>query len=293
MKSPWILGLLYINPDDARLFVPLPSKLGLAINFGHLRSVRCLFWIWMGVILGLLVAPIIAHPSYFADDSTPLVWVLLASVASLCIIRLNGSFAWSDYRFMELASFGLAAAGIGFLLQAIVNRPLVALWGADSLSWMHHLVLAPVAALAQTFGKGAAILLLLRARPVPHAVGAARYGLLVGLGFTVTEIANIYFSITWAQIPLTSYLGVWERASSSMFHIYSAGLVALALWWRRHALILLVLAVHAASDFLAGVSAALPFSIYELEAIFSLCSVLVWATFLLFARATASSGSPT
>ncbi len=288
-KSHWILGLVYINPDDSRLLVPLPCKIGLAVNFGNPRSVRFLAWIWPAFILSLLVAPIVAHPSYFANNLTPLFWVILADLAAVGIIRLNSSFAWADYRLVPMASFGLVAAGLGFALQAIVNGPLVLLWGPKSLSWMHHLVLAPVAALAQTFGKGIAVLLLLKARPVSQTRSVVRYGLLVGLGFTITEITSIFFSVAWAQLPLTSYLGAWERTSISMFHIYSAGLVALALGSKQKLPILMVVGIHAVTDFLAGISALLPFSIYVLETIFSLCAVLVWAAFLVFIRAGSSN----
>jgi hypothetical protein len=37
---------------------------------------------------------------------------------------------------------------------------------------------------------------------------------------------------------------VWERISAVTFHIYSAGLVALALWSKRYQLIALVAGIH-------------------------------------------------
>lgn len=287
-KSHWILGLVYINPDDPQLLVPIPCKLGLAVNFGNPRSVRFLAWIWLAALLGFFLAPIVAHPSYFTANPTPLFWVLLAILGALSIIRLNGCFAWSDYRLIHLASFGLVATGVGFGFQALINGPLVVWWGADSLSWAHHLVLAPVAALGQTFGKAAAVLLLLRAKPASHSRDFIRYGLLIGLGFTIIEITSLYFSVAWAELPLRSYLGVWERLSSSMFHIYSGALVALALRTRRYLPLLVVLAIHTVTDYLAGIHNSLPLSIYVVETIFSACAVLTWVIFLLMARPEAS-----
>ena len=292
-KSHWILGFLYINRDDTRVLVPLPCKLGLALNFGNPRALGVLYWIWIGFLLAMVTAPIIAHPSYFARDPAPLFWVVLANVAALAIIRLNGCFAWLDYRFILLASFGMIATSLGFSLQALINGPLVALWGADHLTWVSHLILAPVAAVAQTLGKGAAILMLVRVRPTSSRLGYVRYGLLVGLGFTILEITVLYFRVAWAQAPLTSLsLSVWERTSASMFHVYSGGLVALACWSRRYLPIVLVLVIHATMDFLAGIAGSLPLSLCGLETVFSVLAAGMWVAFLLTAWGITSNDSP-
>lgn len=279
-KSPWILGIVYINPDDSRVLVPLPCKLGLAVNFGNPRAVAVVSWICAILLLVLLVVPIVAHPAYFASDPVPLLWVISANVVALGLIRLNGCFAWSDYRLIALASYGLIAIGIGFSLQGLINRPLVLWWGARNLSWIHYLVLGSVAGIAQTVGRGIAILLLQKTRPVSTVYDYARHGLLVGLGFTIVEITYIYFAVAWAQAPL-GYLSVWERVSASMLHIYLGGLVALAFWWRRYLLIALVVAIHALTDFLASAGGSLGFSTFGLETLFSAFGVFTWAIFLL------------
>jgi len=120
-KSHWTLGRVCINPDDRRLLVPLPCNLGLAVNFGHRHSVRFLFWNWAALILGLHVAPILAHPSYFAKDLTPLFWVLLANLAAIGIIRLNGCFTWADYGLLPI--FLSAPFLFGLLSSSLLLRP--------------------------------------------------------------------------------------------------------------------------------------------------------------------------
>ena len=94
-------------------------------------------------------------------------------------------------------------------------------------------------------------------------------------------VCLIYFSVTWSQEVFNDYIGVWERASSSMFHIYAGWLVALSIASRRIFPIVAVLAIHAVTDFLAGISDVLPFSIYVLEIIFSIFAVATWEMFLV------------
>jgi len=287
-KSHWILWLVYINPEDKRVFVPLPCRLGLAVNFGNPRCITFLLWICVGVLLACLTAPIIAHPSYFARNPLPIFWFLSVNLAAIGMIRLNRCFVWSDYRLITLASYGAVAVSAGFGIQALINGPLILWWGAGNLSWMHYIVLASVGAAAQTFGKGVAILLLLKVRPATTPREHARYGLLIGLGFTILEISVIcYLPAAWAQARL-GYVSVWERVSASMFHIYSGGLVALALWAKRYRLIALVLAIHALMDWIAGAGGWLRLSLWSMETIFLVCAAFTWLAFLLAVRAMSS-----
>ena len=198
---------------------------------------------------------------------------------------MNACFAWSDYRQIPLASYGLAAASVGFGAQMIVNGPLVLWWGKDQLSWAHYLILGPVCAVAQTLGKIAAVWLLLKIRPAGSPRICARYGLLVGLGFTLTEIAFLYFPAAWRQIPL-GYLSLWERISVSGFHIYSAGLAALALALGRRGrwLILFVVAIHSLMDSIAPAGMSLGWPLYGLEAFISALAIMTWGVFLFAAR---------
>ncbi len=291
-KSHWVLGLLYINPEDSRVFVPLPCKLGVALNFGNPRVVTPLCWFSALGLLGLFTAPILVHPSYFLrNPTTSLLW-LLAWLIALLIIRLNGCFGWSDYREIPLASYGLVAVSVGLGIQNLILGSF-ALWRGEMVnwSWAHGLVIGPVCAVAQTFGKWAAIVLLLKIRPAPSRLALIRYGLLVGLGFTIYEIAIVYFPAAWAQAAL-GHLAVWERVSVSMFHIYSAGLVALALWSRRPHLLVFVVAMHSVMDGLAVATRSLQLSFDTVEVIFSALAAITWCAFLVAARAPHSGGSP-
>jgi hypothetical protein len=282
-RPRWILGLIYLNPQDSRILVPLPCKLGLALNFCHPLIVRILCWIWVLFLIGLFAVPVAAHAGAFIrNPATPLIW-LAAWGASLALTALNSCFARTDYRELPLASYGLVAASVGFGLQAIVNGPLVLWWGMDNLTGWHGVVLGPVCAVAQTCGKWAAIMLLLQANPAATRQALARRGLLVGLGFTVTEIALLYFPVAWSGAAL-GWLSLWERVGVSMFHIYSAGLVALAIGSGRRGLIVVVLVIHGAMDALALATPPLQFSLEALEATVSVLAILTWVAFLVAAR---------
>jgi hypothetical protein len=282
-KKVWILGVFYFNPDDPRVLVPARGNLGVTLNFGHPRAITAWTWIAGLHVLGFAVAPIIAHPSWFAREPTDLVWLLSAMLVALAIVRFNRWFAWADYRQLSLASFGVLAALAGLGIQTLINGPL-ALWWGKTLTLSHCLVLAPVGAAAQTLGKCFGLFLLLKLRPPLSRAQCLRYGLLVGLGFTILEITVLYFRVAWAQ-EVMSYLSVWERASASMFHIYSAGLIVVALRSRRYWPILLVVGIHALMDALAGAGGMLGFSLYALESIFSASAMVVWVAFLLASRA--------
>lgn len=282
-RSHRILGVVYFNPDDSRVFVPRRNKLGWELNFGHSRAVAVLAWICTVSLLILVAAPVIAHPLWFACEPTDMVWWFLAILTAAGLVRLNTCFAWRDYREISLASFGILAAGVGFAMQGLINTPLMLWWG-NTPAAAHHLVFGSVAAVAQTFGKWFALSLLIKVRPPASPSQCFRYGLLTGLGFTVLEISMLYFRVAWAQLTV-DYLGLWERASASAFHIYSAGLIAAAIGSRRYWPVGVAVGTHAVMDFLAGAGRILGLSIYSLEITFSVCAVFVWVAFLLKARA--------
>ncbi len=277
-----ILGIVYFDPADPRLLVPNRLRVGWTLNFAHPRAVPRLAWSCGLAMFGFLLTPILAHPAWFTRQPVDLIWVSAALGITLIVASLNPWFGWQEYRQVGLAAFGVIAAGMGFTLQHLINGPLVFWWG-PKLAWQHHLVLGPVAALAQTFGKWFALALLLRLRTPSAAVQRLRAGLYVGLGFAVWEITLIYFQVAWAQVAV-GYLSLWERASASLFHLYSAGLLAVALGSRRWWPVLVVVAAHAAMDFLAGAGGRLGFSLDGLESTFTGCAVLLWAVFLLAGR---------
>ncbi len=277
-----ILGIVYFDPSDPRLLPPRRFGLGWTVNFGHPRAVEGLGWIVGAWWVVMLAIPIVAHPTWFAAHPADWLWALATVFVALCLLRLNPCVAVADYRHLALVGFGGLAAAVGFGVQGLINGPLVLWWG-QHLTWQHHLVLGPVAAAAQTGGKLFALVLLRRVRPDSNPRGALRQGLFVGLGFTVLENTLLFLRAALARSDLGP-LGLWERATSSMFHIYSGGFVALALERRRRWPIVLVVGVHALTDILAGTGGIPGMSIVALEATFSACAVFLWIAFILAAR---------
>lgn len=292
-RSHWFAGIVYSNADDPRLLVPLPSRLGWAVNFANPRAVWFLFWVWIVWLIVSLTIPIAAHPRQFAQDPTPLVWVLLSSLLAFVVFVPNGVIRVWEYRWIRSAAYGLVAMGIGFAIQALINGPLAAWWKQPLRAQV--LVMAFIAGASQTAGSAAGLLLLGKTLPPANLREALRSGLILGLGFAVSEIMAIYVSwarrYTPAHLEWSVLLGVWERGSAAMFHIYSAGLIAAAMFWRRYwPFWFFVIVMHTLTDFLAG--AGLFLSVYVLEAAISLLAATMWITFLLFAaRARLQNGT--
>jgi hypothetical protein len=240
-------------------------------------------WLCGAKLLMLLAAPVVAHPSWTAAHPSDIVWVVAAILIALGLVRLNHQFAWADYLKLPAATYGVLAAIVAFTVQDAINGPLVRYW-SNGLTWQHHLLLGPVAAGAQTLGKCFALVVLFTVRPQASLSDWLRLGLLVGLGFTVYEISLIYSGMASAQQAVVSYGGLCERASASVFHIYSGGLLALALATGRSWPLALVLAVHAWSDFLAGAGVSLGFSVAALEWGFGMWALALWVVFLVASR---------
>jgi hypothetical protein len=281
-RSNWIWGIVYCNPEDKRVFVPMRSKLGLTINFGHPRALDAFAGICAIWLLLLVAAPIVVHPRWSIDNPSGLVCVLCSWAVAFAMLRLNCFITRTNHRLLVLTSLGVLAVGVGFSIQSLINTPLV-LWWAGDLTWEHHLALGFVAAMAQTFGKWFAITLLLKIRPASRASSVLRYGLLVGFGFALVEIPIVHFQAAWSQIPV-DYLSIWERSSSSLFHIYTTGLIGFAIATHRFWPIGTVVIIHAWTDFLAGAGGTLGISLYNLESIFSVCAILTWIGFVLAGR---------
>lgn len=98
-----------------------------------------------------------------------------------------------------------------------------------------------------------------------------------------------------AQRVVVGYGGLCERVSASVFHIYSGGLLALAFASGRLWPIVLVFAVHAWSDFLAGAGVSLGFSVAALEWAFGTWATALWVVFMFTGRSNGAhkiSGYP-
>jgi len=49
-RNPWVLGVIYVNPDDRRLVVRQRSKLGWTLNMANPIA-----WVVVGMALGFVI----------------------------------------------------------------------------------------------------------------------------------------------------------------------------------------------------------------------------------------------
>lgn len=49
-RNPWRLGVIYVDPDDARLVVPQRSRIGWTLNLGKPAA-----WVVLAVVVALLL----------------------------------------------------------------------------------------------------------------------------------------------------------------------------------------------------------------------------------------------
>jgi hypothetical protein len=284
-ESPYLWGgAFYLSREDPRLWLPKRNPaLGWTINFGHPAAARAMRVVPALALLALLGVGLWRLPLLLAAPlGVP--WLLAAFAAAVAVSLLNACRWPRTPWWVDGLTFGTLAALIGFGLQTLLNAPVVAWLGTDALTWRAHVYLAAVAAGMQSFGKLMMIALLCRMVGATDTLDRLRTGLLVGLGFTLFEISVIWIGAVMRNVPIDSLLGVWERTSASLFHVYSAGLLALVIAGRRR-LAAVVLGAHFITDWSIGANATLFHrSLFELELFFSAVGILVWIVFLLVAR---------
>jgi hypothetical protein len=273
----------YRSARDSRLWVPkrIPT-LGWTLNLAHPRAATwlALFGLWLCLIIVLIAA--VGGWSVLSSSPGPWLWLAGALALTLAAATLN-PLGWHHLSQAPVAlTFGILAAGIGFGIQTLLNGPVVALVGAANLTWRTHLYLALAGAIAQTTGKCLLILGTWAALRPADLPGKLRLGLMVGLGFTTFEILLLWLNATLTgSLASQWWLGACERGLSSLFHIYSAGLLALGLATRRPSLFALVIAVHYLTDWLAGANASLlHLPVTQLELLFVPPVAAVWLIFL-------------
>jgi hypothetical protein len=245
----------------------------------------------------LLVAGGLLHASlvqrgFLAQHPQNLAWIALSLAAGASTFFLNGRVALGG-RVLLWTGYGTFAMLAGFNLQGLVNGTIVRLVPTVERGALVYLVLGVGAGLCQTVGKWLMIALAKRVHQPHELRDVLAIGLAVGLGFGLSEVVYIGTRLIEAGTPITGLglIGVWERAAAVGFHVYSGGLVALALYRRRAWPIVLVLAVHSLEDWLAGAVGARVFVIpvLALESFYTAASAATW---LAFRRATAPSARP-
>lgn len=284
-KSPWLWGVLYHNAEDERLWVPKRAGLGWTVNLAHPKAATALLKLMAAAVLLPLLGCAAWRWRLLAAAPATAAWFIISLGLAFAAYGLNRT-AWMSCKGMLTGLvFGTLAAATGFGLQFVFNAP-VAFWiGMAHATWKHHLYFAAVAAICQTLGKLLVLVAWLRMQAGPDAREGSRRGLLVGLGFTVLEIALIWFSMLVSGIPVAGLAGAWERGIASVFHIYSGGLLAIFLRSRRRAWLGAVVAVHFLMDWLAGANATLlHWPMYGLELAFATAAALVWMLFLFVER---------
>jgi hypothetical protein len=271
--SPWFWGVLYCDHDDPRLFVPQRTKTGWTINWGNPRAPLALLWVLGGLVGGALIIVCLLRVRHLVGNPMMLLWWAGSVLAATAAVRLNTMNVGPTA--LKYLGLGIFAFFIGLGCQRILNGGFVTVVGSRNLTWAHHLYLGPVAGICQTFGKLVAIALVWKTARSDDSRALTRCGLVVGLGFALTEITYLAAAGIFVRGPMTSvdvFIGIWERTSSSVFHIYAAGLVAVAVAMRRKV-------------WLAGANATLThYPVKTLELIFTLIGVLTWLTFWLVVR---------
>ena len=281
-RSSWWCGF-YANPEDKQLLVQRPNpRMGWTINIAH-PAVGPTIGALGGVIwLIPLLWVVVLRWSILASSSPTVLWYLGSMIGSLIAFGLN-PFSFTSRRFvLRGVAFGMIAALVGFAFQSCLNIPIVAAIGKANLTWRTHLYLGATASIAQTAGKLLLIAGLIQATRMTDTKDKKRAGLLVGLGFTVFEITMLWISVLAAGLPITSLIGVWERASASLFHIYSGGLLALFLIDKRSVYLGIVILIHFGMDWLAGANATLTIlTPLQFESVVSVFATVVWLTFVV------------
>jgi len=280
----WLKKFFYIDPDDKRIWVPKKYGLGWTINFGNPKANLHLFLITNVVFLLSIAVLLAVNYRYISENPNILLWYIFSLLGAALVFHLNFTRCYLSPETLYTAlSFGVLSCLIGFGLQGIFNGiPSIIISKAGGIKWYHHLYFGPVAGLCQTLGKLLIIMLLFEIYK-PNT-DAAKTGLTVGLGFTAAEISFIFISVIAQKSPHISLIGVWERISASVFHIYSTGLLAKGFSENTKKYFILVVIVHGIMDFLAGAYSSFGISVFTVEVIVTSISILVWIYFIYIVK---------
>jgi hypothetical protein len=286
---------VYLDPNDPRLFVPRKKVWGWNLNFAHPRAPRIFAYLVGAVLLLQVIVSVLIGlaTGHAVGACTALLYIVLSSAAALVVFCLNGAGARLGRQALEWLPYGLIAIGVGMLLQVIMNGGALLLlrMKQEQLTWTHHLYFGPMAGLCQTIGKLLALKVMARIYSGTSLATLLRMGLCVGLGFTLAEITLLGTGAIWqgsGPTELMIGMGVWERASASMFHVYAGGLVALGLATKRWWWLVFVVAVHGAMDWLAGSASSFQMALWQVEGLLTAVSMVTWLVFRVGSRSTTS-----
>lgn len=247
------------------------------------------------LVVGGLARVVAAHREFVAENPQDLLWIALCLVAGTLTFFANGAVALGG-RVLLWTGYGTFAMLAGFNLQGLVNGTIVRFVPPAERGLLTYLVLGVGAGVCQTAGKWLMIAVLNRVHQprTRHDVLAA--GLAVGLGFGLSEVVFIGGQVIAAETAVTGLgvLGIWERMAAVAFHVYTSGLIAIALARRTAWPVALVVAVHSFEDWLAGAVGTRVIAIpaVQLESIYTVSTLVVWAVYRRAAAALRDAAPP-
>lgn len=218
------------------------------------------------------------HRHFVLDHPMNVVWIVASCSAGVAVLLTNGA-KLAPKEVWPWLGYGIVAAYFGFALQAGLNGGLLReIGGAPGLGG--YLILGFGAAGAQTFGKWLVLRFLSRLGAFRSARRTLGIGLGVGLGFGLAEIVMLGENQIVRQVGMTAFplVGIWERFVAVGLHVFSSAIIALAILKRLAAPIVVVVALHAFDDFVAGaVSGGLVhLPVVAVEGVFSAVTLVLW-----------------
>lgn len=230
-----------------------------------------------------VVAALRREPDLPARDPGLLVFVLASLVGGAFTVLPAGiASPWSSATWSRVGH-GTLALLAGFQLQSLLNGGLAHLVPAPARGLAFDVGLGVGAGLSQTAGKALVLAWLARLFRGRRGPEVLRDGLAVGLGFGLAEIVFIATRLVpqAEPMPLFAPIAIWERLGAVGFHVYSAGLVAIAIRARAAVPAVAVVLLHSFSDTLAGPigHTVLGLPVVALEGLFTVTTLVTWALF--------------
>lgn len=282
-RSKYLWRVLYFNSADPRLWVK-DGVCHWSINFAHPKACNAigLMILSLGGVSIIVIFSRTQSINYILENKTLLTWYFLSSLSAILIFYLNGLGIRLSKSYAKFIWLGVFSFLLGVGIQGLMNGLPALMIGINRIQWYHHFYFGPVAALCQTFGKY--LMIMTAFKIVLDNRKGLELGLLIGLGFTLAEILFLALNAVLTKEPVQGYwIGVWERLSASMFHIYSSGLIAFFILTKQKIFAVIAFVMHALTDTMGGIYLSLhriPYKIIEVEILFTVFAVLTWCLFL-------------
>jgi hypothetical protein len=200
---------------------------------------------------GLLLAGIVqasrAHPAFVSSHPFNLLWLVFAAALATATL-LAGRAAVAPRLVAPFVGFGVIGCLAAHLVQGIAHPLLASAFDPSRAGAAESLLLGFADAAFQTSIKWGAIAWLLRRSRATARRDALAVGLAVGLGFAWAELATAGQRLIVAETPIVppALLSLWERTCWSGFHVFSGGMIAVAVVQGWIAWVEVAVVLHAA-----------------------------------------------